>query len=34
MARYASVLALFDPRPVRCALYLPLLGAFCPVALD
>jgi ATP-dependent exoDNAse (exonuclease V) beta subunit len=33
MQRYARVLSAFDPRPVRCALYLPLLGAFCPVEL-
>jgi ATP-dependent exoDNAse (exonuclease V) beta subunit len=31
MERYARVLQVFDPRPVRCALYLPLLGAFCPM---
>jgi ATP-dependent exoDNAse (exonuclease V) beta subunit len=31
MERYVRVLRAFDPRPVRCALYLPLLGAFCPV---
>ena len=34
MQRYARVLTLLDARPVRCALYLPLLGAFCQVALD
>jgi ATP-dependent helicase/nuclease subunit A len=34
MQRYARVLLAFDPRPVRCALYLPLLGAFCPVELE
>lgn len=33
MQRYVRVLRAFDPRPVRCALYLPLLGAFCPVEL-
>ena len=31
MQRYVRVLHAFDPRPVRCALYLPLLGAFCPI---
>jgi ATP-dependent exoDNAse (exonuclease V) beta subunit len=31
MQRYVRVLRAFDPRPLRCALYLPLLGAFCPV---
>ncbi len=31
MERYVRVMRIFDPRPVRCALYLPLLGAFCPV---
>jgi len=31
MQRYVRVLHAFDPRPMRCALYLPLLGAFCPV---
>jgi ATP-dependent exoDNAse (exonuclease V) beta subunit len=34
MQRYARVLTVFDPRPVRCALYLPLLGKFCPVVLE
>ena len=34
MQRYARVLLAFDARPVRCALYLPLLGAFCPVELE
>ena len=34
MRRYARVLRAFDPRPVRCALYLPLLGAFCPVEVE
>jgi ATP-dependent exoDNAse (exonuclease V) beta subunit len=34
MQRYARVLRVFDPRPVRCALYLPLLGEFCPVDVD
>jgi ATP-dependent helicase/nuclease subunit A len=29
--RYARVLRAFDPRPLRCALYLPLLGRFCEV---
>jgi hypothetical protein len=33
MQRYVRVLSAFDPRPMRCALYLPLLGAFCPVEL-
>jgi ATP-dependent exoDNAse (exonuclease V) beta subunit len=31
MDRYVRVLRAFDPRPIRCALYLPLLGEFCPV---
>jgi ATP-dependent exoDNAse (exonuclease V) beta subunit len=31
MQRYVHVLRAFDPRPVRCALYLPLLGEFCPI---
>jgi ATP-dependent exoDNAse (exonuclease V) beta subunit len=31
MLRYIRVLRAFDPRPVRCALYLPLMGKFCPV---
>jgi ATP-dependent exoDNAse (exonuclease V) beta subunit len=31
MERYARVLRVLDPRPIRCALFLPLLGAFCPV---
>ena len=31
MQRYVRVLRAFDPRPVRCALYLPLLGEFCPI---
>jgi len=34
MQRYVRVLRAFDPRPVRCALYLPLLGAFCPVEVE
>ena len=34
MQRYVRVLRAFDPRPVRCALYLPLLGQFCPVAVE
>lgn len=34
MERYVRVLCAFDPRPVRCALYLPLLGAFCPVDME
>ncbi len=34
MQRYVRVLRLFDPRPVRCALYLPLLGAFCSVDVE
>jgi ATP-dependent exoDNAse (exonuclease V) beta subunit len=29
--RYARVLRAYDPRPLRCALYLPLLGRFCEV---
>jgi ATP-dependent exoDNAse (exonuclease V) beta subunit len=32
--RYVRVLRAFDPRPIRCALYLPLLGQFCPVAVE
>lgn len=31
MLRYVRVLRVLDPRPVRCALYLPLMGHFCPV---
>jgi ATP-dependent exoDNAse (exonuclease V) beta subunit len=34
MQRYVRVLRAFDPRPVRCALYLPLLGEFCPVEVE
>ncbi len=34
MQRYVRVLRVFDPRPVRCALYLPLLGEFCPVEVE
>jgi ATP-dependent exoDNAse (exonuclease V) beta subunit len=34
MQRYVRVLGVFDPRPVQCALYLPLLGEFCPVAVE
>ncbi len=34
MQRYVHVLHAFDPRPIRCALYLPLLGQFCPVAVE
>jgi ATP-dependent exoDNAse (exonuclease V) beta subunit len=34
MQRYVRVLRIFDNRPVRCALYLPLLGAFCPVEVE
>lgn len=34
MQRYVRVLRAFDPRPVRCALYLPLLGEFCPVEIE
>ena len=34
MQRYVRVLRAFDPRPVRCALYLPLLGQFCPVEIE
>ena len=29
--RYARVLRAYDSRPLRCALYLPLLGRFCEV---
>jgi ATP-dependent exoDNAse (exonuclease V) beta subunit len=31
MERYARVVRAWDSRPLRCALYLPLLGAFCEV---
>jgi ATP-dependent helicase/nuclease subunit A len=34
MLRYVRVLRAFDPRPVRCALYLPLMGKFCPVEIE
>jgi ATP-dependent exoDNAse (exonuclease V) beta subunit len=34
MQRYVRVLQAFDPRPMCCALYLPLLGEFCAVELD
>jgi len=34
MQRYVRVLRVFDPRPVRCALYLPLLGEFCPLEVE
>ncbi len=34
MQRYARVMRVFDPRPVRCALYFPLLGEFCPMAIE
>jgi ATP-dependent exoDNAse (exonuclease V) beta subunit len=34
MQRYVRVLRAFDPRPLRCALYLPLLGEFCPVEIE
>jgi ATP-dependent exoDNAse (exonuclease V) beta subunit len=34
MQRYVRVLRAFDARPVRCALYLPLLGLFCPVDIE
>ncbi len=34
MQRCVRVLRAFDSRPVRCALYLPLLGQFCPVAVE
>ncbi len=34
MQRYVRVLRVFDPRPVRCALYLPLLGEFCPIEVE
>jgi len=31
MQRYVRVLGMFDPRPIRCALYFPLLGRLCPI---
>lgn len=31
LARYVRALRLWDSRPLRCALYLPLLSRFCPV---
>jgi ATP-dependent helicase/nuclease subunit A len=34
MQRYVRVLRIFDPRPVRCALYLPLLGEWSPVEVE
>lgn len=34
LQRYVRVLRLFDMSPVKCALYLPLLGAFCPVEVE
>ncbi|HVJ04848.1 MAG TPA: UvrD-helicase domain-containing protein [Candidatus Saccharimonadales bacterium] len=34
MQRYARVMEVFDPRPVRCALYFPLLGEFCPIEME
>jgi ATP-dependent helicase/nuclease subunit A len=34
MQRYVRVLRIFDTRPVRCALYFPLLGEFCPVEIE
>src|SRR5208282_3255896 len=34
MQRYVRVLRAWDPHPVRCALYLPLLGQFCPVEVE
>jgi ATP-dependent exoDNAse (exonuclease V) beta subunit len=34
MERYARVLRAYDARPLRCALYLPLLGRFCEVDTD
>ena len=34
MQRYARVLRAFDPRPVKCALYLPLIGEFCEVEVE
>jgi ATP-dependent exoDNAse (exonuclease V) beta subunit len=34
MQRYVRVMHAFDPRPVQCALYLPLLGAFYPVEVE
>lgn len=34
MQRYVRVLRALDPRPIRCALYLPLLGQFCPVEVE
>jgi ATP-dependent exoDNAse (exonuclease V) beta subunit len=34
MERYARVLRAYDLRPLRCALYLPLLGRFCEVEIN
>jgi len=34
MQRYVRALRRFDQRPVKCALYLPLLGEFCPVEVE
>jgi ATP-dependent exoDNAse (exonuclease V) beta subunit len=34
LQRYVRVLSVYDLRPVRCALYLPLLGEFCPVDVE
>jgi ATP-dependent exoDNAse (exonuclease V) beta subunit len=34
MLRYIRVLRAFDSRPVRCALYLPLMGKFCAVEIE
>jgi ATP-dependent exoDNAse (exonuclease V) beta subunit len=34
MERYARVLRAYDARPLRCALYLPLLGRFCEVEVN
>lgn len=33
LARYAELAARLGPEPVRCALYFPLLGEFCEVAI-
>jgi ATP-dependent exoDNAse (exonuclease V) beta subunit len=34
MQRYVRVMRALDPRPIRCALYLPLLGQFRPVEVE
>jgi hypothetical protein len=34
MQRYLRVLRAFDPRPMRCAIYFPLLGEFAPVEVE